>query len=95
MPSANTVAQKPAGNVNPESSFGHDGLFVSFAEFDWLSVEAIELTRQNAATQDNRVLFRWSRHIEPSGENPTIDFITFLHAPTLNQLPHRNSLRSG
>jgi hypothetical protein len=36
MLSAKTVAQKPAGNFNPLSSFGHAWLLASAAGLDWL-----------------------------------------------------------
>src|SRR5580698_558090 len=36
MPSANTVAQKPAGNFNPLSSLGHALLVVAASALTWL-----------------------------------------------------------
>src|SRR5437660_12295185 len=86
MPSANTVAQKPAGNFSPLSSLGQDGVLVPLPELDWLRAGAIGSIRHNTATQHSRVLFTWSRRIEPSGDRlrkNANDFITFLHAPTL------------
>src|SRR5438105_114667 len=68
MPSANTVAQKPAGNFSPLSSLGQDGVLVSLPGLDWLRAGAIGSIRHNTATQDSRVLFTWSRRIEPSGD---------------------------
>jgi hypothetical protein len=68
MPSANTVAQKPAGSVNPVSSPGQDEFFVWFAEFDWLRVETDELSRQNTATQNRSVPITCGRRIEPSAD---------------------------
>src|SRR5438876_6396672 len=69
MPSANTVAQKPAGNSSPLSSLGHVGVLVSLLESDWLRADAIGSIKNNTARQDNKVLFARSRRIDP----PEID----------------------
>src|SRR2546426_642876 len=66
MPSANTVAQKPAGNSSPLSSRAHDGVLVSLPELAWPRADATGSIRHNTAMQDNRVLFTRSRRIEPS-----------------------------
>src|SRR5207253_10816373 len=53
--------------------------------------------RHNTATQHSRVLFTWSRRIEPSGDRlrkNANDFITFLHAPTLAP-PRKGAGSSG
>src|SRR6266567_2803113 len=68
MPSANTVAQKPAGNSSPLSSLGHDGVWVPLPELDWLGAGAIGSIRYNTTTKDNRTRFTRSRRIEPSGD---------------------------
>jgi hypothetical protein len=43
MPSANTVAQKPLGNFNPLSSFGHAWLLDCGDGLEWFSAGAKEL----------------------------------------------------
>jgi hypothetical protein len=59
MSSAKTVAQKPAGNVNPLSSLGHAWLLVSAPGVELLWSDANELPTHNApsvAMAGNRVL---------------------------------------
>jgi hypothetical protein len=50
MPSAKTVAQKPAGSFNPLSSFGHAWLVAPTAALDWFWADSRELPRYNAAS---------------------------------------------
>src|ERR1700730_1399377 len=59
MSSAKTVAQKPAGNVNPLSSWGHAWRFASAAGLDWFRAGANELpmdTAASATTAEDKVL---------------------------------------
>src|SRR5258706_7546978 len=70
MASANTVAQKPAGNFNPLSSFGHASPLASAAGLGWFLAGASELpayitaSATNAANRiskglDNRIEDSW------------------------------------
>jgi hypothetical protein len=61
MPSANTVAQKPAGNVNPLSSFGHDWLLGSAAGLDRFPAGANEPLTHIAASATDAVNRVWNR----------------------------------
>jgi hypothetical protein len=70
MPSAKTVAQKPAGKLNPLSSLVHNGFLLLASALDPLCADAIELTKQNAATttiHGNRFTATRSNRIEPPG----------------------------
>jgi|SRR5215472_5122470 len=73
MPSANTVAQKPAGSVNPLSSFGH-AWFSAAAGLDRLFAGASELTMHTATSTtraNNKVLNGLDNGMEPSRESAT------------------------
>src|SRR6266851_5547132 len=74
MSSAKTVAQKPAGNLNPLSSFGHAWLLASPAALDWVRAGAKELPMYIAASAtraDNRVLNGLDNCIEHSRRSMT------------------------
>ncbi len=69
MSSANTVAQKPAGNFNPLSSFGHASPLASAAGLGWLSAGANELPAYitaSATSAANRILKGLDIRIEGS-----------------------------
>jgi len=69
MPSANTVAQKPAGNVNPLSSFEHAVLLDFLGGSTWFCAHTGEATADNVANAmmtNKRGLFELNNRIEPS-----------------------------
>src|SRR5882724_3178542 len=71
MPSANTVAQKPAGNSNPLSSCGHAWLLVCALRLLAFCANAAELTTHNAPRMaivaDNTFLLTFGSSHRPSG----------------------------
>src|SRR5277367_5938240 len=70
MLSANTVAQKPAGRVNPLSLLGQAVLPAFIAEPAWFCAESIALTTHNATRTimaNDRFLFDRTNGIEASG----------------------------
>src|SRR5438094_352441 len=95
MPSANTVAQKPAGNFSPLSSLGQDGVLVSLPELDSLRAGAIGSIRHNTATKDSRVLFMWSRRPESDFDGrmhsllPLLAIAATCEPPSPHRSPHR------
>src|SRR6266852_1927332 len=69
MPSAKTVAQKPEGNCNPLSSFGHDCVLPSAAGLDWFRADTNRLPPYSAVSStraDSRALNALDRCIERS-----------------------------
>jgi len=69
MPSANTVAQKPAGNFNPLSSFEHAEPAEFLAVLDWFCAAIEEITTDTVASEPmmiNRALVELTNRIEPS-----------------------------
>src|SRR5580658_9123783 len=69
MPSANTVAQKPAGNFNPLSSFEHAVLLDFLGGLSWFCAHTEEATSANVAsamTTNKRCLFELSNRNAPS-----------------------------
>src|SRR5271157_1256303 len=69
MPSANTVAQKPAGNVNPLSSFEHAVLLDFLGGLSWFCAHTGEATADNVASAmmtNKRGLYELNNRIEPS-----------------------------
>src|SRR5712671_5071752 len=74
MSSAKTVAQKPAGNFNPLSSFGHDSPSASAAGLGWFLAGASELPAYitaSATSATNRILKGLDNRIEDSWRSTT------------------------
>ena len=73
MLSANIVAQKPAGRVNPLSPFGHDGLLVAGSGEGWLWAEGNKLHTQSVVSTRPatiRFLHHKSNRIAPPRDEP-------------------------
>src|SRR5713101_8291628 len=81
MPSAKTVAQKPAGNCNPLSSFRHACVLPSAAGLDWFRADTNRLPPYSAVTAtraDSRALNALDGCIERS-RNLTLRNTVLIH----------------